>query len=96
MGIFRHEKTYSMANAIKKLSQKGYEGFTAIEVAKGKWKVVAIPESQKLERQTRQKEEFHSRINGGGEYRKLAEEQPPKYGDWRANAKKYNPKEFIR
>lgn len=100
MGIFKPKakigKICSMAEAIKLLNQKEYEGCTTKEVGEGKCQIITIAESRVLEKQTRQKGKFHSEISGGGSYRKLGEKQPPKYGDWRANAKRYNPKEFVR
>ena len=100
MGIFRTKvkqgKTYSMAEAIKILSKEEYQGYTTQEIGNGKYKIIITKESRTLESRTRQKENFHNSINGGGSFRKLVEEQPPKYGDWRANAKRYNPKELTR
>lgn len=98
MGIFKTKvkqgKVYTMAEAIKILHQKGFEGYTTKEAGEGKCEIITMAESRVLERRSREKEEFFSRMNGGGSYRKQIEEQPPKYGDWRSNAKKYDPKQF--
>ncbi|MCI8759829.1 MAG: hypothetical protein HFJ34_01670 [Clostridia bacterium] len=100
MGFFRTKvkqgRIYSMAEAINILNQKGYEGYTTKEVGDGKCEIITIAESRVLERKMREKQEFYSSLNGGGSYQKQIEKQPPKYGDWGANAKKYNSREFVR
>ena len=86
MGLFRKGKTiksgkiYSIADALQILSQPGYEAYTTEEVAGG-YRIIGINESKILERQIREKQEFHNRMNGNGSYRNITVE-PQQYNSW--------------
>lgn len=87
MGLFKKGKTikadkvYSLADALQRLSQPGYEGFTTIEVPGGR-KIVTVNESKILERQLREKQEFYNRMNGNGTYRNNSAVVPQQYNNY--------------
>ncbi len=88
MGLFRKGKTikqgkiYSMTDALQILSQPGYENYTTEEVSGG-YRIIGVNESKILERQIREKQQFHNRMNGNGSYRNNMV-VPQQYNNWQA------------
>ncbi len=90
MGLFRRgntiktDKIYTMTEALKILSQRGYEEYTTTEEGGG-YRIIRINESKILESQIREKREFHNRMNGNGAYRNITVE-PQQYNNWQTEA----------
>lgn len=101
MGFFnrknnmKQDRTYSMSEALKILSDQKYKDYTSLEIEPGKYRIVTIEESRNLEEKIRARSvsnnEFTERITGGGNYRNMnyTPQLTPNYNNYK-NAKRFN------
>lgn len=99
MGFFnnkkkKQDKVYSMAEALKILSNPKFNNYTSVEVESGMYRIVSVEESRNLEARLRlgqsTKNEFTTRIAGEGAYRNInnVPRTTPKYNNYQS-AKRY-------